>query len=106
MQVATSSVTTACTAHPTDFNDSTASIHSIPNPASPHGPTHRNRVVNARSSSRSGAIISPTTCLPRGCSKLCSTLAVEHAPHNQRASTSRCQWCPSSMTSGMPVSNQ
>ena len=75
MQAATSSVTTACTAHPTDFNDSTASSHSIPNPASPHGPTHRNRAVNSRNSSRSGATTSPTTSLPRGFSKLCSTLA-------------------------------
>ncbi|KAF0965560.1 hypothetical protein MLGJGCBP_01394 [Rhodococcus sp. T7] len=64
MQAATSSVTTACTAHPTDFKDSTASSHSIPNPASPHASTHRNRAVNARNSSRSGAFISPTTSPP------------------------------------------
>ena len=64
IHVATPSVITACTAHPTDFNTSSASSHSIPNPASPSADTTGNRAANARSSSRSGAIDSPTTNPP------------------------------------------
>jgi hypothetical protein len=80
MLVATSSVITACTAHPTDFNVSIASSRSTPNPASPLAASaHCNRAVNARKSSSS---IAPTTNLPQGHSKLCSILAAE-LPHRQ-----------------------
>ena len=78
--VATSSVITACTAHPTDFNVSIASSRSMPNPASPLVVSaHCRRAVNARNSSRSTA---PTTNLPQGCSNICSILATALASGN------------------------